>query len=217
MEQHLNKALRDFKKTGFFGEKQLALNLLKEADEILTSEGVDYCIMFGTLLGLLRHGDFIPWDDDLDIIVFDIPKFKEQCLERFESKGYRVLPDIRHGQSCGFRIYSEQDLDIPEVAWKFPWIGVWETVVDQDSMTLPPEKFVYDIRDFFPLQRRSFMGFSIMIPNSSTKILDMYFGTDDWMEFCIPSALDHRQYRQTGFPALKQPLADVLEYLSTEQ
>lgn len=215
--RHLNKELSYFRKTGFFGEKQIALKLLQEADEILTSAGVDYCIMFGTLLGLLRHGDFIAWDDDLDIIVFDIQKFKEQCLAKFDSKGYTVLADIRRGQSCGFRIYSDQGLDIPEQAWKFPWIGVWETVVDQNSMTLPPEKFVYDLADFFPLQRRSFMGFSIMIPRSPTKILDMYFGTDDWMDFCIPSTLDHRQYRPTGFPAVKRSLNEVLEYLSTVQ
>lgn len=189
---------------------------MKDVDEILTSAGVDYCIMFGTLLGLLRHEDFIPWDDDLDIIVFDMQKFREHSLGRFESKGYTVLPDIRQGQSCGCRIYCEQDLDIPEVAWKFPWVGVWEVVVDQDSMTLPPEKFVYNIGDFFPLQRRSFMGFSIMIPNSPEKILDLYFGADDWMEFCIPSTLDHRQYRQTGFPGQKRSVDEVLEYLATE-
>ena len=67
--------LEYFKKTGFFDQKDEALSLLKDADEILTAEGVDYCLMFGTLLGLLRHGDFIPWDDDLDIIIFDIERF----------------------------------------------------------------------------------------------------------------------------------------------
>lgn len=213
MGRHLNEELSYFKKTGFFAEKQFALKLLKEADEILTSAGVDYCIMFGTLLGLLRHGDFIPWDDDLDIIIFDIPKFKEECLEKFEAEGYTVLPDIRQGQSCGFRIYSDESLNIPEVAWKFPWLGIWETVIDRDSMTLPPEEFVYNRSDFFPLQRRSFMGYSVMIPKSPEKILDMYFGTDDWMEFCIPSDLDHRRYRKTGFPAVKLPVNEVLEYL----
>lgn len=213
----MTKELSYFRKTGFFAEKQIALKLLQEADEILTSAGVDYCIMFGTLLGLLRHGDFIAWDDDLDIIVFDIQEFKEQCLPRFESNGYTVLADIRDGQSCGFRIYSDQGLEIPEQAWKFPWIGVWETDVNQNSMTLPPEKFVYNLADFFPLQRRPFMGFSTMIPRSPKKILDMYFGTNDWMDFCIPSALDHRQYKPTGFPAVKRSLNEVLEYLSAVQ
>ena len=55
-----NDELLFFKKTGFFKEKDAALSHLQDADEILISEGVDYCLMFGTLLGLLRHGDFIP-------------------------------------------------------------------------------------------------------------------------------------------------------------
>ena len=80
MGRNMNKELSYFKETGFFGEKQIALKLLEDADEVLTSAGVDYCIMFGTLLGLLRHGDFIAWDDDLDIIVFDIRKFENKIF-----------------------------------------------------------------------------------------------------------------------------------------
>ena len=52
-----------------------------------------------------------------------------------------------------------------------------------------------------------------MIPQNPEKILNEYFGTDDWMEYCIPSTLDHRLYRPTGFPALKKPVKEVLAYL----
>jgi hypothetical protein len=108
-----------FKKTGFFREKDAALKHLQDADEILTSVGVDYCLLFGTLLGLLRHGDFIPWDDDLDIIIFDIEKFEKRCIGKFEKRGYNVLQDIRKispfrmvpfpkiTTRCGYRIYSK--------------------------------------------------------------------------------------------------------------
>ena len=92
---HKNDELSFFKKTGFFEAKNAALRHIRDADEILTAEGVDYCFMFGTLLGLLRHGDFIPWDDDLDIIIFDIEGFEKKCLKKFEEKGYVVLQDIR--------------------------------------------------------------------------------------------------------------------------
>ena len=225
MDNDTNLELSYFNKTGFFGERELALKHLREADEILTSEGVDYCLMFGTLLGLLRHGDFIPWDDDIDIIIFDTEKFQERCKKKFEEKGYVVLKDIRRfslipllpffkmKMDCGYRIYSEQGRSIPGVSWKFPWLGVWRPVLKNKAMTLPPEKFVYNYDDFFPLQRKAFLGFSVWIPNSAEKVLSDYFGTNDWMEYCLPSALDHRYYKPTGFPDIKLPIKDVLSYL----
>ena len=226
MDKNTDPELIYFNKTGFFQEKDAAMNHLRDADEILTSAGVDYCLMFGTLLGLLRHGDFIPWDDDLDIIIFDIKKFETRCIEKFEEKGYTVLQDIRRispftmvpflklKTRCGYRIYSKNGNSIPGVSWKFPWLGVWEPVFNKKkAMTLPPEKFVYDIEDFFPLQRKPFKEFSVMVPQNPAKILNEYFGTDDWMEYCIPSTLDHRQYRPTGFPAVKKPLQAVMAYL----
>ncbi len=219
-----NDELLFFKKTGFFTEKDAALRHLKDANDILTSEDVDYCLMFGTLLGLLRHGDFIPWDDDLDIIIFDIEKFEKKCLKKFEEIGYVVLQDIRlmsglvpflkTKKRCGYRIYSKDGSAIPGVSWKFPWLGVWEPNFKNESMTLPPENFVYNRRDFFPLERRPFKGFSVSIPRSSERILNHYFGTDDWMDYCIPSTLDHRHYKATGFPSIKRPVEEVLAYLS---
>ncbi len=225
MDKNIDSELKYFNKTGFFQEKDAAIDHLRDANEILTSEGVDYCLMFGTLLGLLRHGDFIPWDDDLDIIIFDIKKFEKQCIGKFEDRGYTVLQDIRRinpfrvapflkvKTRCGYRIYSKNGNNIPGVCWKFPWLGVWEPVFKKKAMTLPPEKFVYNVKDFFPLQRKPFKTFSVMIPKNPEKILNEYFGTDDWMEYCIPSTLDHRFYRPTGFPAIKKTVKEVMAYL----
>lgn len=49
-------------------EVQLAsLAILKHIDAICRAEGVRYWVMYGTLIGAVRHHGFIPWDDDLDI------------------------------------------------------------------------------------------------------------------------------------------------------
>ena len=40
--------------------------LLAEFDELCRQHGLRYWIAFGTLLGAVRHGGFIPWDDDVD-------------------------------------------------------------------------------------------------------------------------------------------------------
>lgn len=49
-------------------EVQLAsLEVLKKIDGICSREGIRYWVMYGTLIGAIRHHGFIPWDDDLDI------------------------------------------------------------------------------------------------------------------------------------------------------
>lgn len=45
------------------------LNLLILFDSFCRRHGICYSLADGTLLGAMRHGDFIPWDDDADVMV----------------------------------------------------------------------------------------------------------------------------------------------------
>ena len=45
------------------------LEVMKFIDRVCRTNGIVYYIMGGTALGAVRHGGFIPWDDDLDIFM----------------------------------------------------------------------------------------------------------------------------------------------------
>ena len=61
------------------------LEMLTWLTKYLEENGLAYYVAGGTLLGAVRHGGFIPWDDDIDIIM-PRPDY-EKFIHAFESQG----------------------------------------------------------------------------------------------------------------------------------
>ena len=71
LETYLNRELRACQL------KQITI--LEEIDRICRKHQIVYWLDGGSLLGAVRHGGFIPWDDDIDIAMRleDVERFKQ--------------------------------------------------------------------------------------------------------------------------------------------
>ena len=70
------------KAQGVLRDIQLSiLKLLLEVDKVCKEHKIQYWLDYGTLLGAIRHKDFIPWDDDIDISM--MREDYEKSLELF--------------------------------------------------------------------------------------------------------------------------------------
>lgn len=72
------------------------LEMLMEIDRICRKNNIKYSIMYGTLLGAVRHGGFIPWDYDCDVVFrrYEYEKFFEACKKDLDTDKF-FLQDHR--------------------------------------------------------------------------------------------------------------------------
>ncbi len=80
------------------------LEMLVEVDKICRKCGIRYNIIAGTLLGAVRHGGYIPWDDDADVAMLrpEYEKFRTACrteldTDRFYFQDHRNTKGYRWG------------------------------------------------------------------------------------------------------------------------
>lgn len=75
--------------------KYLQLEILKNVDTFCKNNNIEYSLAYGTLLGAIRHGGYIPWDDDIDIFMTR-PNYDKfiQSYNGYSNYLYVISPEI---------------------------------------------------------------------------------------------------------------------------
>jgi lipopolysaccharide cholinephosphotransferase len=63
------------------------MELIKEFDRICVENGIWYTLAYGSVLGAIRHGGFIPWDPDMDVFV------RASDMEKLRQALKKGMPD----------------------------------------------------------------------------------------------------------------------------
>lgn len=105
--------------SGHLRLKQMAcLKLLRLIDGILKSEKIQYFLSYGNLLGAYRTGDFIPWDDDVDICLMrdDFNRAVRVLEAHFNHDGF----ETRYGVSGRiFKVIFNKHICVDLFPWDY--------------------------------------------------------------------------------------------------
>lgn len=156
-------------------EKTSYLQIANEVTAALRSSGLDACLGFGSVLSFVRDRDFIPHDDDLDVIVAmprGIRDFKsglEAVREVINAAGFAASGDF----------YSHHHVLKPGAKRV---VDVFVGIREEDCITwFPgPRKTIKESVMFDPIEC-SFMGASALFPRNPFTYLEMVYGPD-WFD-----------------------------------
>ena len=79
-------------------------DILDEIVKICEKHGLRYYLIYGTLIGAVRHSGFIPWDDDLDIMMprNDYQAFLKAALEELPAEYFLQYDKTEEGYWLNF-------------------------------------------------------------------------------------------------------------------
>ena len=114
------------------------LDLLVKFDKICSDNNLTYFLDSGTALGAVRHGGFIPWDDDVDVAM------PREDYEKLMVIGAKGLPDNLHLQT------NETD---PAYMMPFAKIRLGDTFFPEGGKGYDRLKFQGIFIDVFPYDK----------------------------------------------------------------
>ncbi len=188
-------------------------------ERIFSDYQIPYWVSYGSLLGTIRHGGLIPWDQDIDICILDQDEEKflstktelsnVSCSINTTSFGYRICSDYTP------RI-TENDLDILLTSG-YPYIDLIIMSRIEDKIRHHREYYktsakwqhhYINIDELYPLVSYNYGPIKVLGPNTPATYLKRIYG-----EHCLEGGRiwlksnDHPHYEYFEFTNIELPKA----------
>ena len=167
-------------------EVDKAREVLLSINSIFTRHGIPWCLICGSLLGAVRHGGVIPWDDDIDITVHEsLWPWLLGLAPWFHSAGLRIR---QHEKDLTIVIQGQEN---------FPFIDVFPWRASQDGKTIHSmghkSRYYVDVplKDWWPFCLVPFEGGLLPSPAHPEVFLNGKY--PGWATTVDAGAWDHRR------------------------
>lgn len=118
-------------------KKAVLLNILIYFDKLCQKYGLKYTLDCGTLLGAARHSGFIPWDDDIDVLM-PLPDYYK----------FQKIPEVLDPEQQYVLHNAEMEKkNCERYVYPFPKLEDNTTIIDFDNVFDTGGAFI----DIFPL------------------------------------------------------------------
>ena len=114
--------------------KSTELNILSYVASLCEKYSLRYFLAYGTLIGAIRHKGFIPWDDDIDIVM---PREDYICLLEIlkrEKGRYECLVPLENGYFYEFAKVIDSTTSVQEKSTISARCGVWIDIFPMDGL-----------------------------------------------------------------------------------
>lgn len=212
--QYVNSKKNKRFKAGCLLLQEKGLETIKAFDKVMSTNGFNYTLAFGTLLGAIREHGFIKHDDDIDFIMW-YKDYNEDLIPLLEKAGFKLISSFsidndKYGKEDTF-IYNGILVDIYYMYelddFQYPCCTWYINQPDCCSRKRSVQKYggLAVLRIELPIShetiRVSFYDTYLPVPKNYDEVLQCRYG-DDYMipipGYKAPSTYVHRWDKMLG-------------------
>ncbi|QJB32215.1 LicD family protein [Chitinophaga oryzae] len=199
-------------KEGLFGSpawspanREKAHSIMQVLSSLASSHTIDLIISDGSLLGQVRHGGIMPWDDDVDL-----------ALEKNRFAAFRTCLQENTSLQIGIfhwgtdqvpyaKIWATDGEPIHGYPYTFPFVDIWFYEEQQEEIVFDSGT-KYPVQLFHPLEDVCFEGCRFKIPANAPSCLDISYS--HWRTKIVVYPWSHRLEQEVFLPLVMDILVD---------